>query len=150
MWNLETTRIEPAWQCNVGYKILRRNIMHNESDLNLSVRNGYKALSKALIFHWATNEEIWEQWWSFPGVVHLPKLVLEGNNASTRRSQKNPKARAHLGHAAGKRTFQLSQRLDCSYCCQWWHNQLSGLRCNYIFKALYITRDRVILFKWYL
>ncbi len=53
---------------------------------------GYKAISKALGLQRTTSEllptngENLEQWWTFPGVAGLPKLLQEHNDDSSRRS----------------------------------------------------------------
>ncbi len=50
----------------------------------------YKAISKALGLHGqeplSTNGENLEQWWTFPWVAGLPKLLQERNDDSSRRS----------------------------------------------------------------
>ncbi len=38
----------------------------------------------------STKGENLEQWWTFPGVAGLPKLLQEHNDNSSRRSYKNP------------------------------------------------------------
>ncbi len=51
---------------------------------------GYKAISKALGLQRTTVRAIihkWrKQWWTFPGVAGLPKLLQECNNDSSRTS----------------------------------------------------------------